>query len=40
VLRRHPDPPGLTTYAAQLRKPVDPELVEQVAVWTSARTAI
>ena len=39
LLRRHAGPPGLATYRAQLGEPVDPELLEQIAVWTSARTA-
>ena len=34
LLRRHPGPPGLATYPAQLERPVDPELLEQVALWT------
>ena len=35
VLRRHPGPAGLSTYRAQLKRPVDPELLERVAVWVS-----
>jgi hypothetical protein len=39
LLRRHSGRPGLATYRAQLRDPVDPELLERIAVWTSARVA-
>ena len=38
ALRRHPGPPNLAAYPAQLRHPVDAELLEQVAAWTAART--
>ena len=38
ALRRHPGPPNLAAYGAQLRHPVDAELLEQVAAWTAART--
>jgi uncharacterized protein len=37
VLRRHPGPPSLSTYRAQLREPVDPWLLGRVADWTAAR---
>jgi uncharacterized protein len=36
LLRRHPGPPGLAAYRAQLKQPVDPELLERVAAWTSS----
>jgi pimeloyl-ACP methyl ester carboxylesterase len=37
LLRRHPGRPGLSSYKTQLKRPVDPELLERVAVWTAAR---
>ena len=37
LLRMHPGPPGLGTYRAQLKRPVDPDLLERVAIWTKAR---
>ena len=37
ILRRHPGPPGLATYPAQLEHPVDPELLGQVRTWVAAR---
>jgi hypothetical protein len=36
LLRRHPGPPGLAAYRAQLKQPVDSELLERVAAWTSS----
>jgi uncharacterized protein len=38
VLRRHPGPPSLATYPAQLERPVDPELLACVAAWIAARS--
>jgi uncharacterized protein len=38
VLRRHPGPPSLSTYRAQLREPVDARLLDRVAAWTAARS--
>ena len=37
LLRRHPGPPSLSTYKAQLREPVDTWLLDRVAAWTAAR---
>lgn len=37
-LREHPGPPSLGTYPAQLKKPVDAGLVEQVAAWVESRS--
>ena len=36
LLRRHPGPPSLSTYKAQLREPVDAWLLDRVAAWTAA----
>jgi hypothetical protein len=35
LLRRHRGP-GLAGYRAQLKQPVDPELLERIAAWTSS----
>jgi pimeloyl-ACP methyl ester carboxylesterase len=35
ILRLHPGPPSLASYPAQLKKPVDAGLLEQVAAWTA-----
>ncbi len=36
VLRKHPGPPGLQSYGAQLEEPVDPELLDEVAAWVAS----
>jgi uncharacterized protein len=38
LLRKHPGRPSLTTYPAQLKKPVDADLLEQIAAWTEAQS--
>jgi hypothetical protein len=38
LLRRHPGPPSLSTYRAQLRGPVDAWLLERVSAWTARAT--
>jgi uncharacterized protein len=38
LLRVHPGPPSLRSYTAQLKRPVDGELLERVASWTRAFT--
>ena len=40
LLRVHPGPPGIGTYRAQLRAPVDAGLLEHIAAWTSARASM
>ncbi len=37
VLRTHQGRPSLSSYRSQLRRPVDPELLECVASWVAAR---
>ena len=37
VLRRQHGRHGIDTYAAQLREPMDADLVERIASWVSAR---
>ncbi len=37
ILRRHPGPPSLSTYRAQLREPVNAWLLERVAAWVAGR---
>ena len=37
LLRSDPGPPGLATYGAQMKRPVDSEILERVATWTKAR---
>jgi uncharacterized protein len=37
LLRVHPGPPSLRSYPAQLKRPVDAELLERVASWVGER---
>ena len=39
LLRTHPGAPGIGTYRAQLRHPVDADLLERVATWTAGLSA-
>jgi len=39
LLRSDTGPPGLSRYRAQLKAPVDADLLERVAVWTAARAS-
>jgi hypothetical protein len=39
VLRKHPGRRSLASYRAQLKEPMDAELLEQITAWASARVA-
>jgi uncharacterized protein len=36
VLRKHPGPPSLGSYRAQLEEPVDAKLLDRVAAWIAS----